>query len=50
MKELLNADITNEADRVTEQEINLLPSNDSSEDNNTADRSHNDVVNRKQSY
>ena len=29
---------------VSEQEINLLPSNDSSDNSNIADRSHNDVV------
>ena len=44
MNEFLNSDITNEADMVSEQEINLLPSNDSGDDNNIADRSHNDVV------
>ena len=44
MNEFLNSDITNEADMVSEQEISLLPSNDSSNDNNSADISHNDVV------
>ena len=29
---------------ISEQEINLLPSNDSSGNNNIADRSHNNVV------
>ena len=29
---------------ISEQEINLLPSNDSSDNNNIADRSHNNVV------
>ena len=44
MNEFLNSDIINEADMVSEQEINLLPSNDSSDNSNIADRSHNDVV------
>ena len=44
MNEFLNSDTTNEADTVSEQEINLLPSNDSSDNSNIADRSHNDVV------
>ena len=44
MNEFLNSDVINEDDMVGEQEINLLPSNDSSDDNNIADRSHNDVV------
>ena len=44
MNEFLNSDITNEADIVSEQESNLLPSNSSSNDNNIADVSNNDVV------
>ena len=44
MNEFLNSDITSEADMLSEQEIKLLPSNDSSDDNNIVDRSHDDVV------
>ena len=40
----LYLDITSEADMLSKQEVNLLPSHDSSDDNNIADRSHNDVV------
>ena len=40
--EFLNSEITTEADMLSEQKINLLPSNDSSDDNNIADR--NDLV------
>ena len=44
MNEFLNSDITNEADMVSEQQIKLLPSNNSSDGNNIVDRSHNDVI------
>ena len=44
MNEFLNSDITSEADMLSEQQINLLPSNNSNDDNNIANRSHNDVV------
>ena len=40
--EFLNSEIASEADMLSEQKINLLPSNDSSDDNNIADR--NDLV------
>ena len=40
--EFLDSEITTEADMLSEQKINLLPSNDSSDDNNIADR--NDLV------
>ena len=40
--EFLNSEITTEADMLRGQKINLLPSNDSSDDNNIADR--NDLV------
>ena len=42
--QFLNSDITNEADMLNEEEINILPSADSSDDNNIAGRSQNDVV------
>ena len=44
MNEFLNSDIASEVNMLSEQEINLLPSNDSTDDSNIADRSHNDVV------
>ena len=44
MSEFLNSDITNEADMVSEQQIKLLPSNNSNDGNNIVDRSHNDVI------
>ena len=44
MSQFLNSDITNEADMLNEEEINILPSADSSDDNNIAGRSQNDVV------
>ena len=44
MSQFLNSDITNEADMLNEEEINILPSADSSDDNNIASRSQNDVV------
>ena len=44
MNQFLNSDITNEADMLNGEEINILPSADSSDDNNNAGRSHNDVV------
>ena len=44
MNEFLNSDITNEADMVSEQQIKLLPSNNSNDGNNIVDRSHNDVI------
>ena len=44
MNQFLNSDITNEADMLNEEEINILPSADSSDDNNIAGRSQNDVV------
>ena len=44
MNQFLNSDITNEADMLNGEEINILPSAGSSDDNNIAGRSHNDVV------
>ena len=44
MNQFLNSDITNEADMLNGEEINILPSADSSDDNNIAGRSQNDVV------
>ena len=44
MNQFLNSDITNEADMLNGEEINILPSADSSDDNNIAGRSHNDGV------
>ena len=44
MSQFLNSDITNEADMLNEEEINILPSADGSDDNNIAGRSQNDVV------
>ena len=44
MSQFLNSDITNEADILNEEEINILPSADTSDDNNIASRSQNDVV------